>query len=73
MTYKFIWLPEKRPDIREKEKQKGVQYRVRINYKIFPEVRSNYLFLKNIKLNATIIEISWLMNLMQAITKQYMI
>lgn len=38
MTYKFIWLPEKRPDIREKEKQKGVQYRVRINYKIFPEV-----------------------------------
>jgi hypothetical protein len=38
MTYKFIWLPEKRPDIREKEKQKGVQYRVRINYKMFPEV-----------------------------------
>lgn len=38
MTYKFQWLPEKRADIREKEKQKGYYYKVRVNYKMFPEV-----------------------------------
>jgi hypothetical protein len=39
MVYRFAWIHEKKPEQKEKERKLGIQYFVRINYKIFNEVR----------------------------------
>ena len=48
LHYEFRWIPEKDKIQVEKEKSKGITYKVRISYKMFPEVTS-ILFLISLK------------------------